>query len=85
MIIGHEGLQTDTHLVQISDASDLIRLCLGSGERRQQQRCEDCNNGDDDQQFHQGERLRFQKERVLICHWRFTKDAHDAMTPNEKS
>jgi hypothetical protein len=83
MVVGHEDLQANALLVQIADTFNLMGLRFGPGKRRQQQRREDCNHGDHDQQLQQGERSNFAKGRVLICHWRFTKDMHNAMTPND--
>jgi len=44
------------HLVKVADAPDGAAFLLGSRQRRQEHRGEDGDNGDDDQQFNEGER-----------------------------
>ena len=42
-------LPTQRELVEVADAGNLLAPCLAFGERRQEQRGQDPNNGNDDQ------------------------------------
>ena len=56
LVVSDVGLQSETNLVQIIDALNLLRSFLGLRKRRKQKRRENCDDGDDDQKFNQGER-----------------------------
>lgn len=54
-IVHRVEMQAETDLTQVIDAGCALRRCLGSRQSRKQQRCEDRDDGNDDQQLDQGE------------------------------
>jgi hypothetical protein len=60
-----------TQLFQVVDAIGPLGLRFGPGQSRQEQRCQNRNDGDDDQQLDQGktmfpgERIQFSTHNVL--------------------
>ncbi len=59
MIICEENMQRYTLLTQIVDALNFLRLGLGLRNSHQQKRGENCDDGNDNQQFSQRERKIF--------------------------
>jgi hypothetical protein len=59
MVICENILQTDSELMQIVDALDLLRSFFGLRKCREQKRGENCDDGNYDEKFNQRERGTF--------------------------
>ncbi len=64
MVIIGKTLQGEAQLTQITDTLHLLRLLLGTRNSRKQERDENCDNGDGNQQFSQGEPTRSRNHAI---------------------